>query len=464
MNSLAIIILVTVILSVALALALVRVAKLSASLDLRRTSIQHRSGSTISKLSEVQNKISEIVTTSKSKKELMRTLGNVVEAEIKKNVEIAEKEVSGKYEKIIENKDKSEQLLERKYQKISLEKKQTESIMRSVSEGLVVVDKKGKVLLMNPAAEKLLDTTKKEKINRSIFSDMKDGQMVSFSKDSKDGTKTIEYESDKDETVKTIRSSSAVIQDENGQTVGMVSILTDMTKQKELDKMKNNFINTVTHEFRTPIVAMQKSIQVMLSGATGQLNQAQDKFLSIAKRNLERLNLLIDDLLNLSKLEEKKMSMDAREGSIKDVAEDICETIGTWMTTKSIELVKEFQNDLPPQIFDPNRIAQVLNNLLSNAIKFTPKGGKITVGIRRAEGGKTVEVSVTDSGIGMSEEDSKKVFDKFFQIGERTTTDITGTGLGLPIAKEIVELHGGRIWIESEKDKGSTFTFTLPLA
>jgi len=326
-----------------------------------------------------------------------------------------------------------------------------------------VVDKKGKVLLMNPAAEKLLDTKREDKINKSLLSDLKDGQMVSLSKDGKRGTKTVEYESTDNETIKTIKSSSAVVQDENGHTVGMVSVLTDMTKQKELDQMKTNFINTVTHEFRTPIVAMQKSIQVMLSGATGSMNEAQNKFLAIAKRNLERLNLLIDDLLNLSKLEENKITMDVKEYSVEDVIEDITETVGTWITSKSITINKEFEPNLPKQKMDPNRIAQVLNNLLSNAIKFTPEGGSLTVRTKSVVGG-LVEISVADSGIGMSEEECVKVFDKFYQIGERTTTDITGTGLGLPIAKEIVELHGGKIWVESEKGKGSRFIFTLPAA
>ncbi|MFH1837840.1 MAG: ATP-binding protein [Candidatus Omnitrophota bacterium] len=460
----AIVISITAIISVALALALVRIAKLSARLDLKRITTVSDSNIKGSKITEVQSKISEIVNSSNSKKELMKTLGREIEKEINNSVKRTETEVSEKYEKIVKSKERSEQLLERKYQQVQQEKKQTETIVRSVSEGLVVVDKKGKVLLMNPAAEKLLDTKREDKINKSILSDIKEGQMVSMSKDRKDGTKVVEYESDKDETIKTIRASSAIIQDENGHTVGMVSILTDMTKQKDLDRMKTNFINTVTHEFRTPIVAMQKSIQVMLSGATGKLNEAQNKFLSIARRNLERLNLLIDDLLNLSKLEAKKMAMNIKPCSVEEIADDICETVATWAKSKEITIIRDFEPNIPKQNIDPNRTAQVLNNLLSNAIKFTPKGGSINVSVRKMSDGKMVKVTVADSGIGMSQEDCNKVFDKFYQVGDRVTTDVAGTGLGLPIAKEIVELQGGKIWAESKDNEGSKFIFTVPIA
>ncbi len=467
MNQIVIIVVsVTAIVSVAIALVLVRIAKINASLDLRRTAAAVGKEKDAADLSAIEKEISEAVSSTKDKKELAKKLGETFGKEIKRHAEAVEAETSRKYEKVIEERKASEQIVARRYKKVLQDKKQTEAIMQSVAEGLVVVDKKGKVLLMNPAAEKILDTKREDKINKSLLADLKDGQLVSLAKEGRKkdaGPKTIEFKSNQDETQKVIRSSSAVVQNENGQTVGMVSVLTDITKQRELDKMKANFVNTVTHEFRTPIVAMQKSILVMLSGATGRINDAQEKFLSIAKRNLERLNLLIDDLLNLSKLEERKMSLTLSNCSLEEVINDVSETVNTWAESKAIFIKKNLQPDLPKPYADPNRIAQVMNNLLSNAIKFTPQKGTITVEAKAIEKGKMVQVSVADSGIGMEKGDEEKIFDKFFQIGERTTTNVTGTGLGLPITKEIVEMHNGEIWVESVKGQGSTFIFTLPV-
>jgi len=190
----------------------------------------------------------------------------------------------------------------------------------------------------------------------------------------------------------------------------------------------------------------------------------QEKFLTIIKRNLERLQRLINDILDLAKLEEKKMVLRLEPASLENIINDICESVGAWAKTKSIEIERVIQKDLPPQIeMDHLRIIQVLNNIVGNAIKFTPRNGKITIDAKLGSKGSEVEVSVADTGVGIDKEDLPKVFNKFQQVGERASTDISGTGLGLSIAKEIVELHHGRIWVESEKGHGTKFIFTLPI-
>jgi len=148
--------------------------------------------------------------------------------------------------------------------------------------------------------------------------------------------------------------------------------------------------------------------------------------------------------------------------SIRKVIDDACDTLDSWAKSKSIKLLKKVQPDIPQLELDYNRIIQVLNNLIGNAIKFTPRNGTITVEAGTDEKGKGILVSVIDTGVGIAQEDLDKVFDKFQQVGERMATDISGTGLGLSITKEIVELHGGIIWVESAKGKGAKFSFTLP--
>ncbi len=134
-----------------------------------------------------------------------------------------------------------------------------------------------------------------------------------------------------------------------------------------------------------------------------------------------------------------------------------------WASTRAIRLQKQVQEGLPDVDVDPDRIIQVLNNLIGNAIKFTPVNGTVTVGAALQKEGGCIRVSVSDTGIGIGKDDLAKIFDKFYQVGERVSNDVGGTGIGLSIAREIVELHRGKIWVESEKEKGTTFIFTLPL-
>ncbi len=373
-------------------------------------------------------------------------------------------EISKKYNAVIEEKKHNEEIAIKKYKKAIIEKKDTEAVIRSIAEGLVVVDSQGKVIMMNPAAEKLLDVQKKEKIGKNLTEGLKEEQLISLIKSSPENKgKEIEFATQEDETKRILRASSAVIEDENGKTVGMVSVLSDVTKQKELDRMKSNFIAGVSHELRTPLVAIDKSVSLILSKSTGPISETQEQFLQIAKRNLKRLSRLINDLLDLSKLEAGKMRLERKPSSIKDIINESMDIFNTWVQTKSITIEAKIENNLPLINIDPSRIIQVLTNLVGNAIKFTPKGGAITVRAAKDPNFHAIRISVADTGVGIDKEDLDKIFDKFYQTGERSTTDISGTGLGLSICKEIVELHNGKIWAESEKGYGAKFIFTLPM-
>ncbi|MCM8792539.1 MAG: cell wall metabolism sensor histidine kinase WalK, partial [Candidatus Omnitrophica bacterium] len=358
---------------------------------------------------------------------------------------------------------KSEEIAWKKYKEVLLDKRETEAVIRSIAEGLVVVDIQGNVVMMNPAAEKLLGVSYKEKAGKSILEGLKEEQIVSMVKDlPHKENREIEVFSPKEETKKILRASSAVIEDENGKPIGMVSILSDATKQKELDRLKSNFVSNVTHELRTPLVAIEKSISLLL---TQDLSESQQReFLSIAQRNLKRLTLLINDLLDLSKLEAGKMEIKRQPSHISNIIDETVSGLDSWAKTKSLVINKIVGDNLPQINVDPNRIIQVLTNLIGNAIKFTPQGGTITVKAHWIEKDDELEVSVEDTGIGIAKEDLVRIFDKFFQVGERAPTDISGTGIGLSIVKEIIQLHGGKIWAESEKGKGAKFIFRLPLS
>lgn len=472
MPSLLTIYIVTGVISIGVALLLVHLARLSVAAKARSERNSSENRSSVERYEDdvlrqtIFNEIRGVDSSEKLSEEAVDKVVDVFGNELKKKIAENSKELSKRYETLIERKTKNEDIAWRKYSKVLDNKRETEAVIRSIAAGLVVVDNKGKVVMMNPAAEKLIGVNKKDKVGRSILENLKDEQLVSLSQQvpGKDGEgKEIEILSRGDETKKTLRSSSAVIEDENGQTVGMVSVLSDITKQKELDKMKADFISKVSHELRTPVVTVQNSLALLLDKKTGTLNDVQEKFLTIAQRNLKRLNDLVNDILDLSKLEASKVALELISCPIEKPIVEACESLAAWAGSKHITIEQNIQSGIPEIKLDFGKIMQIFNNLIGNSVKFTPKEGKITVSAAISEQGRDVLISVSDNGIGIAKEDIGKVFNKFQQVGERSATDISGTGLGLSIVKELVELHGGKIWVESEKGEGAKFIFTLPI-
>jgi PAS domain S-box-containing protein len=357
--------------------------------------------------------------------------------------------------------------LEKKNKRIADEKQRIDNIVHNLAEGMVVVDAQGKILLVNQAAESMLGITKGD-IGRPIKEVVKDEHLLTLTKKiapDQDGVseKDIELISLDESTKKVLRTSQAVVEDHNGNTVGMVTMLNDITKQREIENLKSDFLANVSHELRTPLVAIEKSVSLILGKEAGELSATQAQFLSIAERNLKRLTLLINDLLDLSKLEARKMELKRETVVLEKIITDAVETLNNWARTKSIRIEKVIADNLAPVNADPNRIIQVLNNLIGNAIKFTPNNGTITVEASVLKEERAVKVAVVDTGAGIDKQDLVKIFDKFYQAKERAATDISGTGIGLAVVKEIVELHGGKVWAESEKGQGAKFIFTLPL-
>jgi len=411
---------------------------------------------------EIFQELKSLSGSTKNQKKAAAAISNLLEEKVEQKVTIVKKELTEKYGKLVDEKSQAAAESQRKFKKTLSEKKQTEAIVRSVAAGVVVVNNKGEVLLMNPAAEKLLDTTKEKKAGKLLTEGAKKEQLFSMAKAaSLDGETDIEIDGEED-TKKILRSSSAVIEDENGKTVGMVTVLNDVTKQKELDTMKDQFLSNITHELRNPIGAIKQSISVILEETAGPITEPQKKFLSNAKRNLDRLGALIDDILDLAKLEAKKMEIKLQPTAIETVMDEVCQTLSAWIKNKDISLVEDIQENLPEINIDPDRIIQVLMNIISNAIKFTPKGGTITLSAILSEKGNQMEISIADTGVGIPRNDLSKIFGKFQQAKNRSAGDISGTGLGLAIAQEIVQLHKGTISVDSEEEKGTTFTFTLP--
>lgn len=252
-------------------------------------------------------------------------------------------------------------------------------------------------------------------------------------------------------------------------------------KLEKLERLKSEFISIVSHELRTPLTSIKNSLDILLTGKCGEINDAGNKFLDMAKRNVQRLSGIINDLLDLSKIEAGKMDFHFKNMNIHQVIDYVKSTLSILAKEKGLSLICDEAANLPEIYADSQRLEQVLTNLVSNAIKFTPEGKKITITseLKNAAeivvhpyfqdeiaklNGDYIVVSVKDEGIGIAEKDLLHAFDKFAQIENSLSRKVGGSGLGLPIAKQLLESHNGAIWCNSKLEQGSEFSFAIPVA
>ena len=231
---------------------------------------------------------------------------------------------------------------------------------------------------------------------------------------------------------------------------------------QELDKLKSDFVSTVSHELRTPMTSIKGYVDNILDGLTGALTERQSYYLNRVKSNVERLTRMINELLDLSRIEAGKVDLNLGNVRMREFVSEVVEGFQGMAQEKGLTLRTHQPDELPVIRCDRDKLHQVLTNLIQNAIKFTPKGGEIRVEANAHDGG-FVLVSVSDTGCGIPPHELDRVFDRFYRV-ESVSAEECGSGLGLPIAKSLVELHGGRIWAESTPGQGSRFYFTVPIA
>ncbi len=257
-------------------------------------------------------------------------------------------------------------------------------------------------------------------------------------------------------------------------------IIETNAKLEKLERLKSEFISIVSHELRTPLTSIKNSLDILMSGRCGNITESADKFLSMAMRNVQRLSGIINDLLDLSKIEAGKMDFNFAPTNINTVIDYVKSALSEVAKSKGLTIVTEQDNNLPDITADAQRLEQVLTNLVSNAIKFTPENKIITISSKlvnsrdihindyfkdsiKLSDDDYVLVCVKDEGIGIAEKDLLHAFDKFAQIENSLSRKAGGTGLGLPIAKQLLEAHHGAIWCDSELNKGSKFYFAIPV-
>jgi PAS domain S-box-containing protein len=345
-----------------------------------------------------------------------------------------------------------------------------EAILTSIADGVVVNDVEGNIILVNPAAERILGVSEKELLSQD-FNDL----FAAFgSQGEEEAAAAMEgllntsvpevaksYKINLEADNRVIHALLSPVLSLRGDFMGVVTIFRDVTKEVEADRAKSEFVSTVSHELRTPMTAIKGYTDLLHAGAAGPINAEQKRFLSTIKSNTDRLTALINDLLDISRMETGRIRFEPRPLQIGEVVADVVNVLAGPAENKNLSLNYEVAAGLPDVMGDRDRLHQVLTNLIGNAIRYTLDGGEIDVKVYLVE--RAVRVDVRDTGIGIAPEDMAHLFERFYRADHPLVQETRGTGLGLSIVKMFIEMHGGRIWVESEPDEGSTFTFILPI-
>jgi PAS domain S-box-containing protein len=338
------------------------------------------------------------------------------------------------------------------------------SILSATRDGLVVADDTGVVTTINRAACEILGVACDQVVGvRATIDSLLGTESCETGADAGVCVPAeIEREIEMADPRRIVYVRQDPIRDSRGELLGSVVTLRDVTTERDVTQMKNEFVSTVSHELRTPLTSIKGYIDLILDGDAGEVDEIQREFLGIVKENTDRLVQLINDMLDISRIESGRIHLNIQPLDVSESLIGTADTFRAVLDQKGHRLELDVEPDLPLVAGDRDRIGQVLINLTSNAIKYSPEGGVVTLGAR-AEG-REVIVSVRDEGLGIAEENLPRMFEQFYRVDSAMTREIGGTGLGLSICKSIVELLGGRIWVETELGKGSTFSFSLPVA
>lgn len=359
---------------------------------------------------------------------------------------------------------------EQNIEHLTLEKNKLEAVLMSIANGVVVCDNFDNVVLVNNQAQKLLEVDESEIINTKIqlYCDS-DGELCFKEKieQFKDTpldimeTKPLAFNIEVDKRV--IKAVISPMFSRNKDYVGYIIVLIDVTKETEMDRIRGHFISNVSHELRTPVTVLRSYIDTLYNFGNDFDYNTQKEFIGVMNEEIIRLNRMVNDILDFSRLESANVKLEKTQQNIVTVIENCVNSMQVLAQERNLTFSIMKEPELPDVVLNEGSIERALKNLLSNAIKYSPDGGRIKIRAERARMGEFVEISIEDQGTGIPEEYQSKIFDRFFRI-ENNTHTIKGTGLGLHLVKISVEKHhGGQVFVQSKVNEGSTFGFRLPI-
>jgi PAS domain S-box-containing protein len=350
------------------------------------------------------------------------------------------------------------------------ESSKNRAILESIADGVIVADARRRIVLINSAAEQILGARSETAIGQDVYNVFgafsAQGRtealaamesLIAKPVPSQATLRSIDTTLELEERV--ISAQLTPVLTESEEFVGVVTVLRDITKEVEADRTKTEFVSTVSHELRTPLTSIKGYTDLLIAEAVGSISDGQRRFLNIVKSNADRLTALINDLLDISRIETGRITLHIENLRLEDIVLEVANSLRQQIEDKGLKLVLDIAPDLEEVSGDRSRLIQVLTNLVANAYHYTPEG-QITIVLSPMEG--AVRVDVKDTGIGISTEEQYKIFDRFYRADHPLVQESEGTGLGLSIVKLFVELHAGRVWVNSTPGEGSTFTLILP--
>ena len=352
------------------------------------------------------------------------------------------------------------QELQLKIQTLSGERTQLAAILSGMVEGVMILDRHGTILMINTALETMFQLIASDVVGRSSMEVLRHSSLIEFIK------RTLERQTSqsKELLIRTPQErffhvQASVAPTGHDQENCGVLVFHDITGIKHLERVRRDFVANVSHELKTPLTAIKGYIEALLDGAKDDPKHSVE-FLKILMRHTDRLNNIIADLLTLSQIESGQYRWKREPVTISDLIESVARMLRPLAEKKQQRLSTTVPKELPPVSGDPEKLTQALMNLVENAIKYTPEKGKITV--EATQGEREIEITVTDTGLGISPKDLQPIFERFYRVDLARSRELGGTGLGLSIVKHIVESHGGTVRVQSQSGKGSRFTIHVP--
>jgi NtrC-family two-component system sensor histidine kinase KinB len=349
--------------------------------------------------------------------------------------------------------------------RVIAEKRRSDAIIRSIGDGIVVLDHEFQVVSMNPIAEAVLGVRQERAVGQTLRSILGDEalaesvrELATAGRARRPGADQLVLPVPHEEGMMHYELEVTEVQADSGAPLGFVLKIEDITHFRELDRLKTEFVATASHQLRTPLTSMSMSLDLLGESAGAVLEERDQELLNAAREDAQRMKALVNELLDLSRMESGQLTLELEQVDMGSLAESIVATFHSQAEEAGIELALDVGEELPPVRADPTKIGWVTANLISNALRYTDPGGHIVVSAEAVR--EFVQVSVSDDGAGIPFELQARIFEKFVQVpGERAQG---GSGLGLAIAKAIVNDHGGTIWVDSTPGQGSTFTFLVP--
>jgi PAS domain S-box-containing protein len=354
---------------------------------------------------------------------------------------------------------------EKSLQDIANEKSRTLTIINHMADGVLVTDQNGCVVLHNPAITRMLELDKELPVGKNILewsgnSEIKDMlENILSIKDSHSQGISREFAWG-NPPQRFFMAHSAPIRNELRELLGSVTIFNDVSRFKELDQMKSDFVNMVSHELRSPLSSIRQQISVVTEGLAGEISEKQEEILQRVLQRLDGHLAMISNLLDLSRIEAGRLVQQKERIILPKIIEEVVELMAPEAEKKGLTFKVTLDSQVFPIFADYQSMETVFNNLVSNAIKYNREKGAVSITAQNS--GEFVEIKVSDNGVGIEKENLSQIFDKFYRIRTEKTRKVVGSGLGLPLVKDIVEAHLGTITVESESEQGTTFTILIP--